>query len=240
MSDSIEKFSELVTELFDAYGRNRTAAAVKGWARAMQGLSWGQIEYGFQRAMAECEELPAPAQVRKLALGCDKDTAVKAWEVAVRAVSAVGYVKGVNFQDATINATLRAMGGWPKFCNSFNREKEAFVKREFLETYQRWTARTDEESGRPLRGDGEHARIANVGVKAYSYPNLAEAVTERPRLENKHPPRTPKLEAPKPLTPAEQKRREEIDRVNKEGHQKELTTIGNFLDLVQQKEGTAK
>ena len=206
----------------------------------LKGLTWEQIEFGFQRAMAECDELPAPAKVRKLALGNDSDTAAKAWEVAVKAVSAVGYVKGVNFQDATINATLRAMGGWPKFCNSFNREKEAFIKREFLETYQRWTTRTDEQTGRPLRGDGEHARIANIGVQVYSYPNLAEAVTKAPRLENEHPPRKPNLEAPKPETPGQKRRRENIERVNKEGHQKELTTIGNFLDLVQQKDGATE
>lgn len=228
--------TELVFSLFDAFGRQRNTNAVKGWAMALRGLTWDQIEFGFQRAMAECDELPAPAKVRKFALGNDAATAAKAWEVAMQAVSAVGYVKGVNFQDATINATIRALGGWPKFCGSFNREKEAFVRRSFIETYQLWATRTDDESGKPLRGEGEHARIANIGCKVYSYPNLSEAVTERPRLENKHPPRAPNLEAPKPLPPAERRRREEIERVNNEGHQKELTTIGNFLDLVQQKE----
>lgn len=236
MERELKRMTELVFDLFDAFGRNRNANAVKGWARAMSGLSWDQIEYGFQRAMQDCEQLPAPAVVRKFALGSSPDQAARAWEVACKAVSAVGYVKGVNFQDQTINAAIRAMGGWSKFCRSFDKGKEGFLRRDFLEAYQAWVAKTDNDNGRPLKGDGEHARIANVGCKAYSYPNIAEAVTERPRLENKHPPKTPKIE-PKPDTPAERKRKANIERVNEEGHANELTTIGNFLDLVQQKEG---
>ena len=76
-----------------------------------------------------------------------------------------------------------------------------------------------------------------LALRSIPHPNLSEAVTEALRLENKHPPRKPNLEAPKPETPGQKKRRENIEQVNKEGHQKELTTIGNFLELVQQKEG---
>lgn len=169
--DVYEEIAELIFMLFDAFGRTRTESTVEAWAIALSGLSIDQVRVGITRAMAECEQLPAPVVVRRFATGSSDQEASKAWEIAVQAVSKVGYVKGVNFEDATINATIRGMGGWPAFCSSFERESEVWIRKRFNEVYASWVSRVDAESGAPLHGAGEVAKLVAIPCTGYLIAN---------------------------------------------------------------------
>ena len=170
-ADIYEEIAELIFMLFDAFGRTRTESTVEAWAIALSGLSIDQVRTGVTRAMSECEQLPAPVVVRRFATGASEQEANRAWEIAVQAVSKVGYVKGVNFEDSTINATIRAMGGWPSFCLSFERESEVWIRKRFLDVYASWVRRVDAESGAPLHGAGEVAKIVSIPCTGYLIAN---------------------------------------------------------------------
>ena len=71
MSDIFDAITKEVCELFDTFGRKRDAGTVRGWARALQGLSLEQIQFGISKAMRECTELPAPAGSSELRQGCN-------------------------------------------------------------------------------------------------------------------------------------------------------------------------
>ena len=112
---SNERFHNLITGLFGAFGRNIKPKAIAMWAAALGDLEFELVESAIGRAIRECEEFPSPALVRKFAKGVSERDAQSAWTIAVSAVGHVGYMKSVCFQDATINATIREMGGWPAF-----------------------------------------------------------------------------------------------------------------------------
>jgi hypothetical protein len=61
--------------------------------------------------------------------------AVKAWLAFERAVSRIGYIKSVDFDDPTINATVRALGGWEAVCGMPANEFDTFLQKRFQDTY---------------------------------------------------------------------------------------------------------
>jgi hypothetical protein len=118
------------------------------------------------RAIRELPRMPKPAELRELAgVNVAEDTkAVEAWSDVQRAV-AIGPYKWIDFADQRINATIRSMGGWPNFLESFNdAESEKWARHNFLKAYAAVGDRLSPEACRPLIGLGEKTCVAGKMV----------------------------------------------------------------------------
>jgi hypothetical protein len=118
------------------------------------------------RAIRELPRMPKPAELRELAgVNVAEDTkAVEAWSDVQRAV-AIGPYKWIDFADQRINATIRSLGGWPNFLESFNNsESEKWARHNFLKAYAAVGDRLSPESCRPLIGLGEKTCVSGKMV----------------------------------------------------------------------------
>ncbi len=133
---------------------------------ALADLTPDQMQTAVLRAIRELPRMPRPAELRELAgVNVAEDTkAVEAWSDVQRAV-AIGPYKWIDFGDQRINATIRSMGGWPNFLESFgDAESEKWARHNFLKAYLTVGDRLSPESCRPLIGLGEKTCVAGKMV----------------------------------------------------------------------------
>jgi len=143
-----------------------TDAMIQVYCLAMADLEPEQMQTAVLRAIRELPRMPRPAELRELAgVNVGEDTkAVEAWGDVQRAV-AIGPYKWIDFGDQRINATIRNMGGWPNFLESFNdAESEKWARHNFLKAYLTVGDRLSPESSRPLIGLGEKTCVAGQMV----------------------------------------------------------------------------
>jgi hypothetical protein len=134
-----------------------TEAMVDVYSLAMIDLEPEQMQAAVIRAIRKLPRMPKPAELRELAgVNVAEDTrAVEAWSDVQRAVTQGPY-KWIDFGDQRINATIRSMGGWPNFLESFNdAESEKWARHNFLKAYLTVGDRLSPEACRPLIGLGE-------------------------------------------------------------------------------------
>ena len=85
--------------------------------------------------------------------------ALEAWEIANRAMAAMGSYRAVNFHDPAINATIRSLGGWIEF-GQLNSRTEKFYRADFLKVFQAFKRNgVSEEAGAALIGLGEATHV---------------------------------------------------------------------------------
>lgn len=167
MADTVAR---AVVALAEAFGRKASETTVETYRIGLRGLSDAEIEAATAAALQECEFMPPPAVLRRLA-GSGKastlDLAISAWGDVERAFP-VGAYKWVDFDDPIINAVIRHLGGWvAMFDQCGTSEKEKWYRHEFVKVYQSFAANgISEEACRPLQGinQGERVRLVNGKV----------------------------------------------------------------------------
>lgn len=166
MADTVAR---AVVALAEAFGRKASETTVETYRVGLQGLSAADIEKATSLALQQCEFMPPPAVLRRLAgngTASLEDKAISAWSDVERAFP-VGSYKWVDFDDSTINATIRHLGGWPEMferCGTVDGEK--WYRLEFLKVYKSLDAAgVSEEARRPLPGLSEAGRIVMVDGK---------------------------------------------------------------------------
>lgn len=155
--ESLRHFTTLLEGLMQAHQVEPTEAMVQVYSLAMIDLEPEQMQAAVIRAIRELPRMPRPAELRELAgVNVAEDTrAVEAWSDVQRAV-AVGPYKWIDFGDQRINATIRSLGGWPNFLESFgDAESEKWQRHNFLKAYAAVGDRLSPEACRPLIGLGE-------------------------------------------------------------------------------------
>jgi hypothetical protein len=164
--DSLRHFTTLLGGLMQAHQVEPTEAMVQVYSLAMIDLEPEQMQTAVLRAIRELPRMPRPAELRELAgANVAEDTkAVEAWGDVQRAV-AIGPYKWIDFGDQRINATIRSLGGWPNFLESFNdAESEKWARHNFLKAYAAVGDRLSPESCRPLIGLGEKTCVSGKMV----------------------------------------------------------------------------
>ena len=148
---------------------------------------------------------PAPAEIIELCgMGetSHADRAVLAFSAFEQAVVDVGGYKSPDFDDQTINATVRNLGGWSRACEMPCSEFDKFYRPQFLKTYE-VLSRTGigEEAGNRLVGEFERSnsvlgyeRPQDVIPVATGLPWAGERkrltktnTVDRPRIELRRP-----------------------------------------------------
>lgn len=152
-----EQVTFLVSVLASTFQRQVTPAMLQGYLIGLSGMTLEEVKQATQMALRTCKFMPTPAELRELAGDAKpEDAALIAWEIATRAVEAIGWYGSVQFEDPAITATIRSLGGWQKFCERCGGEEEKWLRQDFLRTYAAYCkVGVSPEAALPLVGEFE-------------------------------------------------------------------------------------
>ena len=100
-----------------------------------------------------------------------------------RALSTCGYYNSPNFEDAAINATIRALGGWLRVCELQEEEFSKWYRKDFERLYVIYAETgVGQEAGQPLIGYFEQQNRIS-GHDRPSMVQIASCLPEQVKLE---------------------------------------------------------
>lgn len=176
--------------LFGAFSAEATDDLLRGYAIGVGDLDPGELQSAVVSAIRECDHLPRPVELRKLAGAhfSREAQAMAAWGDILRAVP-LGAWKSVNFTDPRVNASVRVLGGWPAVVERFvGNEEEKWLRLEFIKTYLAIGNSVGDEQCKPLMGlsqqkprngklvDPEPIRVGCDPVRAIGVNSLKQVV----------------------------------------------------------------
>lgn len=151
MRDSDQpQFTELIQALAACFRVDPSPALYEGYWLGLRNLSVEDVSRAVSTAIGTGKRMPYPAELRELAGEAPVSMlAVQAWAVLRQSAARVGAYESVDF-GPILNATIRAMGGWQRFCCE---ELNDFVRKDFERTFSAFaTMGVGEEQGRHLVG----------------------------------------------------------------------------------------
>lgn len=135
-------FRTLIERLAGAFGRDSDRATLQGYWMALEDLAIEDIAAAVKVALKQCQHMPRPVEIRRLAGERPPEAdAAAAWEIVAETVGRVGRYQGVDFADGRINAAIRRMGGWPRLCSRGGDDFHTWARKEFLEAFGEFVAR---------------------------------------------------------------------------------------------------
>lgn len=176
--EEVMRFAQAIGAVCVTFGVEASVERIDAYTIGLEDVPLELVETACRRAMQECERMPVPAQLRELAgvvrITVD-DEALLAWETVQQAVS-IGCYRSVDFEDRTINATIRHLGGWPEILAKSSEEFDKWLRKDFLSTY-RLLKRVGPsgEMCRPLPGLSEDGMVRRVDG-TFGYVSAAEPV----------------------------------------------------------------
>lgn len=152
-----KKITACVAMLCEAFNRKPTAATFKAYEVVFADISDELMDAATSTALASTREfMPTPGQLRELAVTGGVGYAARAelaWVEFDRAVRIHGPDHSVSFADGLINATVRMLGDWIHCASLTGDDYGVWLRKNFLETYQRLcTGGASERLRAPLRG----------------------------------------------------------------------------------------
>ena len=164
MNDHQRAVVQAVTILGEAFRQKVTDTTIRAYELGLADIEPQAIECGLAMALRDSQFMPTVHEFRKL---CGvipvEGRATLAWAAAKKAVREHDYTKSVDFDDSTINAVIRLMGGWENFCNIECGEKfDVWTRKQFEETYLKLHgSRLSDDMTRPLCGFHERSNSSN-------------------------------------------------------------------------------
>lgn len=189
-SHNSEDFGVAVGALAATFGVEATKPLILGYWMGLSDLELSDVQRAVSRAMRECQFMPRPIELRRLA-GQDtpEAAAMIAWGDVERAIG-LGPYKHVDFTDKLVNAVIRNMGGWPSFLGRLSdAESEKWARIEFLKCYGVFAQRgVDGESCEPLPGLSEKSVVAGnlAEPKVHRIVCTAQPASEKLLANKKH------------------------------------------------------
>lgn len=158
-NDDKAAFAVCIGAMMETFGVEATKPILHGYWLGLEDLTLDQVKLAVSNAIRSRKTVPKPVELRELAGIMTDPNAIAqlAFTAAMDAISAYGPYKSVSFQDRTINAVIRSMGGWPNFCARFaDAESEKWVRIEFIRGYTNYANRpVSDEATAPLVGISE-------------------------------------------------------------------------------------
>lgn len=183
-----ERRAQCVTILAEAYRQKISPATLAAYEMALEDVSPASVEQAVKAALKSCKFMPNAAELRELAGGkTSAENALIAWAAVDRATSEVGGYKSPDFLDPVVNAVIRNMGGWERFCTATVTEFDTWLRKEFLRVYELIAKRgVGDEEGAPLVGLHERHNRLNGFSDRNTTVEIAvglPAPAKRPRLD---------------------------------------------------------
>ena len=181
------RFVNSMTALASAFRTEIDELTLRAYLLALDDLPIQAIEAAAHRAMRTCEFFPTARAIRDLAAPSTADAALIAWAAVDEATSRVGGYKSPDFLDPVVNAVIRNMGGWERFCTATVTEFDTWLRKEFLRVYELIAKRgVGDEEGAPLVGLHErHNRLIGFSDRDTTVEITVglPAPAKRPRLK---------------------------------------------------------
>ncbi len=144
---------DCVTLLCEAFSKTASGNTYRCYEEALFDLTDDELRLATRRALREHRFMPAPSVLRDLVLLSIDERASRAWLVFEKAVMRHGHIRTVTFDEPTINAVVRGLGGWEHCCTMTPNEFDTFLMKKFHELYRALHARgVGEEQAAPLVG----------------------------------------------------------------------------------------
>lgn len=177
-----DKFAIGIMALLEMLGVERSEAALELLYATLRHLSEQAFERAIARAARECKFMPAASELLEFSgFAKTSDRALVAWSEVREAIHAHGVYVSVDFEDASINAAIRGMGGWERVCMMPTAEAEVWGRKEFERQYLAFSAHLPGEYARPLMGIADVHNIGK-GLSAPKPVKVMSSLTPSPRL----------------------------------------------------------
>lgn len=160
-ASDVKAFRAAITALAVTFGKEATEELFDAYMFGLSDIGIEAIKSAAVAAIKQCEFMPKPVELRRLAgEQTHEQRAIAAWGDVLRAVPRGAY-KHIDFGDPLINATVRNLGGWPTFVGRFtDEESEKWVRLEFLKAYQAFASSgVDGEACEPLPGLSQQTSV---------------------------------------------------------------------------------
>lgn len=132
-----QRFGIAIAAVAATFRSEATTAMIQGYWMGLQDLPVESVEQALAASLRTSRFMPTAAELRELAgVPSTEDSALLAWASLDRAVSEHGAYQSVDFEDKTINATVRHLGGWERICGLPAEEFDKWLKKEFLRVYE--------------------------------------------------------------------------------------------------------
>lgn len=131
MSNEKLRFAALIEQLGVVYQTEITDLLLRAYYEALKDVPIDDLERAVAAHIALQRWFPKPSELLSIDPQAD---AVRAWDSAIAAIHHHGMYRHVDFEDKCVNATIRHLGGWPKFCSQ-EPDQETWTRKEFIKTY---------------------------------------------------------------------------------------------------------
>jgi len=136
-------FADLIAGVF-AYHRQPVTPAIIGvYWRACQPFELEQVTKAIDALTVDPEAgkfAPKIADIVRVLQGTQTDRALIAWGKVSGALSDVGRMSDVVFDDPIIHLCVMDHGGWPKFCTT-PYDEQSYLQHAFCQSYRAYAAR---------------------------------------------------------------------------------------------------
>ena len=142
---SKQRFAAAMTSLAEYYGKELSGGVLSLYWQGLSQFSITEIESAIGLHLQNPDAgqwMPKIADIIRMIEGTTADSATIAWAKVMRAVGSVGQFQSLAFDDALIHAVIDDMGGWPKICQT--EEKEIpFLQNRFEKSYRAYRVRRE-------------------------------------------------------------------------------------------------
>lgn len=140
-----QKFKETMVGLGEVYDKTLTQTLLKLYWATLKQYSIEEVVNAISNHVSNPDNgqfFPKPADIIKQITGTTKqieqsiqDRAELAWSIVEAEISRTGAYRALKLEDKLALATVKAIGGWSKLCQT-NTDKLPFVRKEFISTYK--------------------------------------------------------------------------------------------------------
>ncbi len=150
-----EKFGMAIAALAAAFNREIDQATLQAYRWGTDGMRIEAIEKACMIAIRTCTRMPTPSELRELGGEISqKSIGLLAWESFCEAVRQHGGNTSVDFDDLTINAVVRNLGGWQEITLLGGDEFHKWLRHRFLDAYEKLSRfNLDDDMAAPLIGE---------------------------------------------------------------------------------------
>lgn len=172
------RFVQLMQALAASFRVDPTPALFEGYWLGLRSLEIDDFASAVAASISTSKRMPVPAELRENAGEAPVSMlAVQAWAKLRESAARHGAYASVDF-GPVMNATIRTMGGWQRFCTEENND---FVRRDFEKTFSAYAAMgVGQEQGGYLVGLHELTNRAN----GFPYPKVV-AIEGVPNVPNR-------------------------------------------------------
>ena len=149
---------DAITILSESFQVKASPIMLRAYELGMAGIDIADIKRACGRAVTEFRWMPKVFELRSLCGVSGSlttpDRSIVAWASVKAAVATHGGYAAVMFDDPIINATVRALGGWVRICDTEAGEAfDTWLKKDFERTYHALTqSGVTYEQSEPLTG----------------------------------------------------------------------------------------